>query len=221
MVSRSWHKIYLDDINRKGSRKYISNKIKEKKILINKIKKNTPKNGKILEAGCGTGVLSIYLSNLGYNVTALDVNEEILQLAKKISENSMKRPKFKQGDILDLRALNEKFDISFSSGVLEHFSDSEIIKILKLQIKKCKKVIFVVPSNYFDESEKIYGDERFLSKNNWRDLIKRSDAVILNEFEYSYKEDGFVNKLKMVFRSKLRKVKPYVGFLIKGRKSYK
>jgi hypothetical protein len=42
-------------------------------------------------------------------------------------------------------------------------------------------VVFAVPSLYFDESEKMFGDERFLSKKRWRELINESNADIITD----------------------------------------
>ena len=41
-------------------------------------------NKKIIECGCGTGKISTYCQNKGYSVTAVDIDDEILHLAKNI-----------------------------------------------------------------------------------------------------------------------------------------
>lgn len=41
------------------------------------------KNSKILEIGCGTGRVSIWLANHGYSVVGLDLSEEMLGVLKK------------------------------------------------------------------------------------------------------------------------------------------
>ena len=42
-----------------------------------------PKNGKILELGCGIGKDPIYLAKKGFNITALDFSQEAIKKAKK------------------------------------------------------------------------------------------------------------------------------------------
>ncbi|WP_416354117.1 class I SAM-dependent methyltransferase [Agrilactobacillus fermenti] len=57
---------------------------------------------KLLELACGTGDLAVRLQQHGYQVTGLDISEEMLALAdQKISEAQLKVPLI-QGDMLDL-----------------------------------------------------------------------------------------------------------------------
>ena len=76
----SWYEVYLKDIEKKGTlENYVDDKIKNKKILINLIKKYSKKN-KLIESGSGTGVLSTYMASLCYDVTGIDIDEDILKL---------------------------------------------------------------------------------------------------------------------------------------------
>ena len=43
---------------------------------------------KILDLGCGPGVLSKYLSDLGYNVTGVDFAEQMISIAKELAPNA-------------------------------------------------------------------------------------------------------------------------------------
>ncbi|GAE08518.1 ubiquinone/menaquinone biosynthesis methyltransferase UbiE [Paenibacillus sp. JCM 10914] len=47
--------------------------------------KNYPiqSNSRILEVGCGTGRTSCHLAGLGYEVTAVDLNENMIKKARK------------------------------------------------------------------------------------------------------------------------------------------
>ena len=91
---KTWYELYLEEINSEnGIENYINRKIKSKKTLIDMIKDKASKEGKILEAGCGTGIISTYLAKNGYNVTGIDIDEKILELARNISrEYSSKKP---------------------------------------------------------------------------------------------------------------------------------
>src|SRR5262245_27490939 len=45
------------------------------------LNKTTPAPAKILDFGCGTGNLALYLSQSGYQITACDIAEEMLKMA--------------------------------------------------------------------------------------------------------------------------------------------
>lgn len=81
--------------------------------------------------------------------------------------------------ILDLKYKQKEFDVAFSNGVLEHFCDEEIIKILKEEIKIANTVIFGVPSRYFDDDEFMHGDERYLTEEKWEELVEKANANIV------------------------------------------
>ena len=43
--------------------------------------------GKILDAGCGSGVDSAYINSLGFSVIGVDLSDEMLSLAKQKTSN--------------------------------------------------------------------------------------------------------------------------------------
>ena len=182
-MKKTWYEIYIDEINEKGSiSNYVNDKIKTKKNLIDLIKKYSP-NKKIIEAGSGTGILSTYLASLGFDSVAIDIDKDILNLSKKIAKEygEKNKPKFMIDSILKLNYKNKEFDVSFSNGVLEHFSDKEIIKTIKKQLKIANTVIVGIPTKYFDDDEAMYGDERFLKLKFWREIISQAGGKIIEE----------------------------------------
>lgn len=198
-MKKTWYEIYIDEINEKGSiSNYVNDKIKTKKNLIDLIKKYSP-NKKIIEAGSGTGILSTYLASLGFDSVAIDIDKDILNLSKKIAkEYGVKnKPKFMIDSILKLNYKNKEFDVSFSNGVLEHFSDKEIIKTIKKQLKIANTVIVGIPTKYFDDNEAMYGDERFLKLKFWREIISQAGGKIIEE-----KSCHFLTKPKILLNFK-------------------
>lgn len=207
-----WYNIYMKDIEKKGDvLRYFYNKVKTKKKLINLIIKYSP-NKKIIESGSGLGIILTYLSSIGYDSTGIDIDEYILKLSKKIAEeyNSLQKPKFINKSIFNLDYNNEEFDVSFSNGVLEHFSDSEIIETLKQQMNIASTVVFGVPTRYFDKSESMYGDERYLENKYWRYLINLSGGKIIEETSYHYM--GFWKRV--LYYKKYFRPYPYRIFVI-------
>ena len=212
-MKNTWYEIYVKEIEEKGSiLNYVNDKIKTKKNLIKLIKKYSA-NKKIIEAGSGTGVLSTYLASIGFDSLAIDIDKDILQLSKYIANQyeSKNKPKFKIDSILDLKYNKEEFDVSFSNGVLEHFTDKEIITTLKRQMKIAKIVIVGIPTKYFDDDEAMYGDERFLKIKYWREIIAKSGGKILEE-----KSCHYLTGIKILFNlKKYFRPFPYRIFVIK------
>ena len=209
----SWYEVYLKDIEKKGTlENYVDDKIKNKKVLIDLIKKYS-RNNKLIESGSGTGVLSTYMASLGYDVTGIDIDEDILKLSKKIAKNynSKNKPNFQKKSIFELDYKKNYFDVSFSNGVLEHFTNEQIIDTLKQQMKIAKIVIFGIPTKYFNQEEAMYGDERYMSYKFWRNLINDAGGIVLEE-----KSMHYMNKRKRLLNfKKYFRPYPYRIFVIK------
>ena len=188
---KSWYEVYLDEIKqKKDAKNYINDKIKHKKVFIKMIEKYSKKSGKkILEAGCGTGIISSYMAAKGYNVVGIDVDNDILNLAKKLSKEYFKdqsKIEFINKDIFKLDYPSNNFDVCFSNGVLEHFSDKEIVETITQQLRISNIVVIGIPTQFFDKSEALYGNERFLPIDYWRYLITLSGGRILEEHSFHY-----------------------------------
>lgn len=183
-----WYELYKIDIDEFSSPdKYIEYKLKYKKKFIKKIIKYA-ENKKVIELGCGTGIVAGYLQNLGLDVMALDLSPSVLKYAQEIAENSniIKPCKYVEGNILNLQFKKNCFDVSYSNGVLEHFNDEDIIKILKQQLEISRYVVFGIPSTYFNMNEKMLGNERGLTIKEWEKFIKISGGTIVERTGFHY-----------------------------------
>ena len=170
---------YNSEINRYGGiEKYVLGKAVEKRLLINRILENSKSGGRILEAGCGSSVNSIFLAQKGLKVFCVDNDRKIIKFAKSNAEYFPERPFFINKDIRNLRYNKDYFDVSFNHGVLEHFGDEEIISMINRLLSFSKKIIFSVPSDFFRPKDAINGDERFMSKEHWEKLISLSNGSL-------------------------------------------
>ncbi len=61
---------------------------------------------KVLELACGTGILSVELANLGFEVCGLDLSEDMIKLANKRVTDKDEMLQFKTGDMLKLTDKN-------------------------------------------------------------------------------------------------------------------
>ncbi|MDD5567604.1 MAG: methyltransferase domain-containing protein [Candidatus Omnitrophica bacterium] len=94
---------------------------------------------KVLDIGCGTGLLSLrLLQKAGCSITGIDISEEMLAIFKgKIKESGLEQKiESRLMDIDSLNFKNNTFDAAVSSVVLHHLKDKpkalkKIYKLLK------------------------------------------------------------------------------------------
>ena len=98
--------------------------VKEVDFLEEIFGENKPKN--ILEVGCGTGSYTKILLEMRYGVTAVDISEDMLKIAREKCAC-----KFINGDIRNI-TINEKFDACIAMfAVMGYITEnSDIIKTL-------------------------------------------------------------------------------------------
>ena len=100
---------------------------------------------KILDVGCGGGILAEALSELGANVTGIDASENTIGVAKSHSKSISSNVRFIQNTIEEFIASNpeEKFDVITCLEMLEHVpSPGEIIKNCSDILKKDGDIFF-------------------------------------------------------------------------------
>ena len=106
--------------NRHGQMEYIT--------TMHYINKYAQEGAKILEIGAGTGRYSITLAKAGYDVTAVELVENNLQVLKKNSEG-MDSIQSYQGDALDLsRFADNSFDVTLLFGPLYHLYEPQDVQ---------------------------------------------------------------------------------------------
>lgn len=72
-----------------------------------------PRQGKLLELGCGAGYLSIDFAKAGYSVTGIDISPTAIEWAIENAANANVLVRFLQGDVLGLANIaDESFDIA-------------------------------------------------------------------------------------------------------------
>lgn len=86
----------------------------------------------VLDAGCGTGNLSIALANNGFEVDAFDVSAPMIHFAKYINAGRTKgiAPQFMVGDIAALAGEERRYDIVCCLDVLFHYPYKEVRDML-------------------------------------------------------------------------------------------
>ena len=130
------------DINGKFKPLHMFNPIRIEYILdralnffkINRDKKLPLKNLKILDIGCGGGLISEPMSRLGANVTGIDASNRNIQVAKLHAKKNNLKINYLNTVPEDLEQKNE-FDIILNLEVVEH------VENLNLYLSSCFKFL--------------------------------------------------------------------------------
>lgn len=144
---------------------------------------NHHSNGKVLDAGCGTGYVSQQLKRTGiYNITALDLSASMLVKAK----SEQVADDYIEGDIENLPLLSEQFDVVVSSLAVQwcHSFKSaiiEMVRVLKPQGRLYVATLVQPTLNELREAWAAIDDEphviNFLTEHNCENSI----ASLVNE----------------------------------------
>lgn len=158
--------------------------------LIKELAGNPPKD--ILDVACGSGGYSKALSNEGYMVTAIDLDESMVNSLREANSKVDARVM----NMIDIETLNKKYDLIFCIGnSLVHLKDSdEILRFLKA-CKNCLK----------DEGRlliQIINYDRILAKDiKSLPTIKNDEHNITFERYYSYLPDINMVDFKTILKT--------------------
>ena len=106
-------------------------------IFVKKLDDEIPMGSNILEAGCGTGQMSIVLSRYARQIYGIDLSKGSLIEAKQfINSNDIKSVHLFRMNIFKLFFEENTFDVIISNGVLHHtynpkLAFSKLVRVLK------------------------------------------------------------------------------------------
>lgn len=163
-----WPEFYKQRVN---SPSYFEYFCKKYKVFLKEIIKHTPNyTYGIGEFGCGIGTTSKYLlAKSKHKQHLLDNNERMLEMAKQnLSNHTTNQCSYSCQDITK-KPQHGRYDLIHSHGVLEHFSDSDIINILTKQASLTDVIIHYVPTNGYTNPS--FGDERLMPVERWADIL--------------------------------------------------
>lgn len=106
-------------------------------------------NKEILEAGSGTGRISLRLAKNGADVTLLDTAPTAMKIARNFFREETLEAKYICGSIFKMPFRDNLFDVVWNAGVLEHFSEKDRFLALKHMIRVCKKNGLIITLNPF------------------------------------------------------------------------
>ncbi len=137
---------------------------------------------KILDVGCGGGLVCEPLARLGADVTGIDADKNAIEVAKQHAFESDLEIKYKNQTTSDLVANNQKFDVVLALEIIEHVDNpQQFVHEIAQLCKEDGLVIFSTlnrnPKSFalgIVAAEYILG---WVSKgtHNWRKFIKPSE----------------------------------------------
>ncbi len=110
------------------------------------IRKYCVESGQVLDVGCGYGRFLKPLTTLGYKVTGVEINEDIVLDLQKKNLNSI-LPQ-------ELDVQDKQYDLILMSHIIEHFSPNDLLPFMDNYLSRLKvggHLIILTPlySNYF------------------------------------------------------------------------
>lgn len=95
---------------------------------------------KILEIGAGTGAYSLYFSEMGYDVTAVELVSKNLEIMREKADSKNLFPKMHEGNAINLDFLEaDSYDLVLCLGPLYHLaSPAEKMKCIDEAKRVCK-----------------------------------------------------------------------------------
>lgn len=146
-------------------------------------------DSKVIEIASGTGAQSLYLANLGYKVTGIDINEVMIDCAKKSAINqNLSNITYKKADGSNLNFINDKeYDYAIITLALHELNDDLRKKIINEMQRVSKKIIIAdyntpLPKNFSGyvskRIEQLVGGAHY---SNFKKYIKRGGLLSLLE----------------------------------------
>ena len=157
--------------------KYIVEKCRSH-FKLNKTKGKSLSNLKILDIGCGGGLISEPLSRLGANVTGIDASYKNIEVAKIHAKKNLLKIKYINTSP-EKKVVNEKFDVILNLEVVEHVQNLDLFLKSASHLLRNNGIMFVATINRTFESyiKAIIGAEYLLrwlpiGTHDWQKFLK-------------------------------------------------
>nr|WP_283246408.1 class I SAM-dependent methyltransferase [Paenibacillus sp. Marseille-Q4541] len=160
------------------------------------------KGKEVLEAGSGTGKISLRLAMEGAHVTLVDYSERALENSRAAFQQVNCEGTFVLSDIRNLQAPSNHYDLTWNAGVLEHFTFDEKVTILK-EMSRCTKdggtILILTP--YSKCLPYRIGKEYAEAQGTWMYGVEEPVTTLQSEFVQSgitlleETDIGFINSL--------------------------
>tara|TARA_B100000700_G_scaffold116691_1_gene131271 strand:+ start:390 stop:1121 length:732 start_codon:yes stop_codon:yes gene_type:complete len=160
--------------------KYIID-VSTKHFMLNKKKEKLLSNLKILDIGCGGGLISEPMSRLGGSVTGIDASIRNIEIAKiHAKKNNLKINYINTSP--EQKKISDKFDIVLNLEVVEHVQNLDIFLKASSDLLKKDGIMFIATINRTFESyiKAIVGAEYILrwlpiGTHDWQKFLQPNE----------------------------------------------
>ena len=151
-------------------------------------KKKLPLSGlKILDIGCGGGLITEPMSRLGANITGIDASDKNIKIAKAHLKKNKLKINYKCASPENLNQ-KENFDVILNLEIIEHVEDVELFLEKSSKLLKKDGLMFVATINKTLKSYlfAIIGAEYILrwlpiGTHDWENFVEPSKLILLGE----------------------------------------
>lgn len=171
MTKKSWSEAYSSIC---GNRKLLEGNILEHGFFVTTVARFVHPGDKVLEIGSGTGVLGWPLAQGGVKVISIDNDPGVLQQAQINAALLGADIEYQEADAFHLPFFNREFRVSFSLGLIEHFSDDDIVRLVAEHQRVADVVVIGMPLKGYTGPD--FGNERYLTMDEWEGLLKPMGA---------------------------------------------
>lgn len=151
----------------------------------------------VLDIGCGSGTISLYLGSKGFNVTGIDISKKAIAACQESAKNlDQKTCKFYISNFPN-KILPRKYDLVFFSEVIEHLPDDDLaLKKIHRLLKPGGILFLSTPSKnaplfrlgYSKKFDKEVGHLRRYDINELKTKLNRNGF----EIKKTYKKEGIL-----------------------------
>ncbi len=201
---------------------YIKDNIVETLKLKNK--KKPLEKVKILDIGCGGGLLTEPMKRLGANITGIDASKRNIEIAKLHAKKNDLKIDYKCASPENLKEYH-KFDVILNMEIVEHVDNVEFFLATCSKLLKKNGIMFVATLNKTLKSYlfAIIGAEYFLrwlpiGTHDWEKFVKPEDLISIlakNNLKVDALDGLKLNILSNEWKISSDKSVNYIGKFIK------
>lgn len=111
---------------------------------------------------------------------------------------------------------SEIFACAVSHGVMEHYSDTKIIDLLRAQLAVAERVVFIVPMSCMSTKYRNngIGDERYLTTSEWLSILECGHFKVTSVYGFGSKETSGLHIPEILWRwgVSARLLAPFAAF---------